>query len=114
MKSLIKKISFTLSVCMVGTFLFAKSLNYVRNNEVISLLIENVEALSTPDGIYATWSSTGTCGAKVVNYYPYEFWQIWCGISYEQAMHWISPYPSGQRNWCCDSCGSSTYCDGRY
>lgn len=117
MKRIRKYLAVLMAVCLMGGFMFFKSMDFVRNNNVIALLLENIEALTSPEGIdYYNRARTGTCGVKVIDYKdtPYEYWTITCYISYSEVMFKIQNRPIGTYNWCCDNCASSTYCDGRY
>lgn len=58
-----------------------------------------VKALSKKQ-MRATKSGSGTCGAKSPS------GDLICGVSKAEALHWAT----SEGNWCCDSCGSSSYC----
>ena len=67
-----------------------------------SLFLANVEALARfPEG------DGGTCGYQA---WTGDSWVIGCNLSKEEMQEgynwWDTPY----KNWCCDSCGSSSYC----
>lgn len=53
-------------------------------------------------------SGTGTCGWSGN---PNAYFEILtfpqCGLSKEEALRYFNDFGG---NWCCDSCGSSTYC----
>ena len=106
------------TACLMSGFLYTKSMDYIRSNDLWSLLIENIEALTNDEGIpidYYDQVRTGTCGVKLMydKGTPYEHWAVHCYISYDEAMFWISGWEIGTYNWCCDNCSSSTYCGGR-
>jgi len=46
----------------------------------------------------------GTCGFRV---WAYGKWQIDCGVAKSDALLAVENWGG---NWCCDSCGTSTYC----
>ncbi len=48
----------------------------------------------------------GTCGFRVPAQNGYSGY-IDCNVSKEEALAWVNEYGG---NWCCDSCGSSSYC----
>jgi hypothetical protein len=52
----------------------------------------------------------GTCGYNV---FAYGHWNAECGVNQETVNRVIQVWGSENVWWCCDSCGSSSYC-GNY
>jgi hypothetical protein len=54
----------------------------------------------------------GTCGYHCWANYNSSYQASECGLSQSQVQGMISTYQSydWSCNWCCDSCGSSSYC----
>ncbi len=69
--------------------------------EMLRLTSDEVLGRSQMKKITGGYGSSGTCGWKHPNGGSF------CGISYSAAMSNFNQYGG---NWCCDSCGSSSYC----
>lgn len=113
-----KFIAIVITAVLISGALFTKSYMDLKNSTLYSMLVENLEALTTPDNIYVIHNYVnGTCGYKTITNpgQPNEYWQIECNRSYGDVQGIIKPYQLGYTAWyCCDNCSSSSYCDGRY
>lgn len=94
-----------LTVLILSGTLFTKSFVSFKNNSLVNLITENLEALTNGDVNALYHQGQGTCGVK---FYTIQ-WNIFCGISYNAAQ---SFYTHLGGYWCCDNCESSTYCAG--
>lgn len=94
-----------MTVLLFSGALFTKSYVYSKNDSLINLVTENLEALTNSD-IYHI--GQGTCGVK---FYTVE-WIVWCGINKKTATQMAALY-QGDSYWCCDSCEQTIYCAGK-
>lgn len=79
--------------------------------DTISVMAKALELELVP---YQEIGGEGTCGYRVYSDYYGQYF-IECGVNLETAQHMMGLCHIGfytDCNWCCDSCGSSSYCSG--
>ena len=69
-------------------------------------VIKNEELVLLKGG-YGEPGDPGTCGYKI---WLYNHWQIDCEVNHETILWLKLLYPDAEMYWCCDNCGSSSYC----
>jgi hypothetical protein len=73
-----------------------------KSNKLSDLALANVEALADGE------SNSGNCGFKI---WSGDSYMIECGYSSEYVHERFNSHDTQYKWWCCDSCGSSTYCN---
>lgn len=105
-----KFIAIAITAVLISGALFTKSYMDLKNSTLYSMLVENLEALTRGDTYVINHGEAGTCEMKYVNS-DYDI-VIRCNICFEQVGYYFEreAKPDEPFNWCCESCGSSTYC----
>jgi natural product precursor len=71
---------------------------------------KNSENLLSNEQMKSVKGGTGTCGYSVTMYdeVSNQSWtEVVCGVRKSEALGAVMAYGG---NWCCDSCGTSSYC----
>jgi hypothetical protein len=72
-------------------------------------VLRNEELLNLKGGVQDPIGGPGTCGYNV---WAYGHWAAECNVNYATVQRIIQVWGAENVWWCCDSCGSSSYCGG--
>ncbi len=105
-----KFIAIVITAVLISGALFTKSYMDLKNSTLYSMLVENLEALTKGDTYVINTPGFGTCGMKYVN--MFDDTVIRCNLDFDMVGFFFrtEANPDEPFNWCCESCGSSTYC----